>query len=241
MLIKTKAIVLRSFKYTDNRLIVDFFTLDCGRVSAGITVSSSKKARFTKNLFTPFTILNIEIDVRQRTSLQKLHEASVAYPMTSIPFQVEKTSIALFVTEFLYHALKGEQANKALFEYIEDAIEWLDLADSGFANFHIVFLLRMSLFLGFMPNIEDYSVGDLFDLRGSTFVNTIPPHRDYLNISESALIGTMMRMNFRTMHLFRLTRANRNRLLDILIIYYRCHLPDFPELKSLEVLRQLFS
>lgn len=240
MQIKTKAIVLHSFKYNDNRLIVDFYTLDCGRLSVAVTVSNSRKAKFRKTLFAPLTLLYIEVDVRQRSGLQKLIDASISYPMSSIPFQPDKTAIALFTAEFLYHALKGEQVNPPLFDYIADSIQFLDLADADYANFHVVFLLRLPLFLGFMPNLEDYTEGDLFDLRGSTFVNVVPPHKDYLNVTESALIGTMMRMTFRTMHLFRLSHTNRNRLLDILIIYYRCHLPDFPDLNSLPVLRELY-
>lgn len=241
MLIKTKAVVLHSFKYTDNRLIVDLYTLDCGRVSVGVNISSSRKAKFRKNLFAPLNLLCIEIDVRQQSGMQKLLDASIDYPASSIPFQPDKTALVLFVAEFLHHALKGEQASRPLFDYIADAIVWLDLADCGYANFHVVFMLRLSLFLGFMPNVADYHEGDIFDLRGSSFVSTVPLHREYLNVAESALIGTVMRMNFRTMHVFRLTRSERNRLLDILIGYYRCHLPDFPELKSLDVLRELYS
>ena len=240
MQIKTKAIVLHSFKYNDNRIIVDFYTLDCGRLSVAVTVSNSRKAKFRKTLFSPLTLLNIEVDVRQRAGLQKLIDASILCPMSSIPFQPEKTAIALFVAEFLCHALKGEQANMPLFDYIADGIQFLDLADDGFANFHIVFLLRLPLFLGFMPNLDDYTEGDIFDLRGSTFVSVVPSHRDFLNVSESALIGTMMRMNFRTMRLFRLSHADRNRLLDIIVVYFRCHLPDFPDLNSLPVLRELY-
>lgn len=241
MLTKTKAIVLHSFKYNDNRLIVDLFTLDRGRMAVVVTVSSSPKAKFRKNLFAPSTLLYIETDYRQGARLQKLKDVAIAYPMTSIPFDPEKASIVLFVSEFLYHALKGEQESRPLFEFIADSIQWLDIADDGFVNFHIVFLLRLTLFLGFMPNLDDYEDGDLFDLRNSSFVKTVPPHRDFLGVEESSLVGIMMRMNFRTMHLFRLTRTQRNRLLDIIVAYYRFHLPDFPELKSLEVLRSLYS
>ena len=241
MQIKTKAIVLHSFKYNDNRIIVDFYTLDCGRLSVAVTVSNSRKAKFRKTLFSPLTLLNIEVDVRQRAGLQKLIDASILCPMSSIPFQPEKTAIALFVAEFLCHALKGEQANMPLFDYIADGIQFLDLADDGFANFHIVFLLRLPLFLGFMPNLEGYAAGDLFDLRNSSFVSVIPPHRDYLASDEASLVNTMTRMNYRTMTLFQMSHNERNRLLDILILYYRLHLPDFPELRSLSVLREIYS
>ena len=240
MLIKTKAVVLHSFKYKDNRLIVDLFTLDTGRMAVVVNVSTGKKSRFPKSIFAPLTLLDIEADIKQRQGLQKLREASMYYAFTSIPFSPEKATVALLVSDFLYNALKGEQANASLFAFISDSIKWFDLTDKSIANFHIVFLLRLTLFLGFMPNLDHYTDGCFFDLRGSTFVDTIPPHHDFLDLRESATVSTLMRMNYRTMHLFHLTRSQRNRLLDVLVAYYRLHLPDFPEPKSLEVLRNLY-
>lgn len=49
-----------------------------------------------------------------------------------------------------------------------------------------------------------------------------------------------MRMNYETMHLFAMSRVERNRCLLIIIDYYRLHLPEFPPLKSLDVLKELF-
>lgn len=42
------------------------------------------------------------------------------------------------------------------------------------------------------------------------------------------------------MHLFRMTRTERNRMTDIIIRYYELHLPDFHELKSLDVVKEIF-
>ena len=47
-------------------------------------------------------------------------------------------------------------------------------------------------------------------------------------------------MNYRSMRLFRMNRAQRNFILDCLLAYYRLHVPEFPELKSVEVLREIF-
>lgn len=49
-----------------------------------------------------------------------------------------------------------------------------------------------------------------------------------------------MRMNYDTMHLFAMSRVERMRCLTVIEQYYRLHLPDFPELKSLDVLKELF-
>ena len=137
--------------------------------------------------------------------------------------------------------LNGEQRNVPLFDYVRSSIEWLDGAEKDFANFHLVFLMRLSRFLGFYPNLEDYSLGDCFDLRESTFCPAPPPHHDFLQSDEAAKLQLMMRMDFPTMHLYQLSRHDRNRLLEVAITYYRLHLPSFPELKSLTVLRELYA
>ena len=139
MLVKTKAIVLHSFKYSDSRLIVDLFTRESGRMAIAVTISSSRKGKFTKMLFQPLTLLDIEVDIRQNAQLQKIKEATVFFPMTSIPFEQHKLSMTLFVAEFLYHALKGEQANAHLFDYIDDSIRWLDYAAGDYDNSHTDF------------------------------------------------------------------------------------------------------
>ena len=48
-------------------------------------------------------------------------------------------------------------------------------------------------------------------------------------------------MNFANMRLFRMTGAQRSRILQVISLYYRLHMPSFPELKTLDVLGQLYS
>ena len=55
------------------------------------------------------------------------------------------------------------------------------------------------------------------------------------------MIVTLTRMNYENMHLFSMSRTERNRCMDVVLKYYAIHVPNFPELKSLEVLRSLFS
>ena len=110
-----------------------------------------------------------------------------------------------------------------------------------FLSEFLVFLMRLSRFLGLYPNLEGYAEGDWFDLRAACFTPLRPVgHGDCIAPAEAARIARLMRMDYGTMHLFRLTRDERARCLDVILTYYRLHLPDFPELKSVEVLRELF-
>ena len=260
MLIKTKAVVLHALKYGDSRMIVDLFTREAGRLSFIITVPKTQKGRLKKQYFQPMTLLDVESDVRQQAQLQKLRDARLLMPYVTIPLSPEKLALSLFTAEFLYYALRSEQRNVPLFDYISDSMQWLDLAVSGYANFHLTFLMRMSRFLGFYPNLDDDAEGGrgeslvsqtpgrhsgtvgvrYFDLRAATFVPHVPTHTDFLDREESMRIHLLMRMDFPTMHLFRLSRQERNRIVDVLLHYYALHIPQFPELKSLSVLQELW-
>ncbi|MDO4985044.1 MAG: DNA repair protein RecO [Prevotella sp.] len=240
MLTKTQAIVLHAIKYGETRLIVDMFTKVFGRQAFIVSIPKTPKGKVKKQFFQPLTILEIETDIRPRQQLQKLHDVRLAAPFASIPFEPDKLAISLFVAEFLYYALRSEQRNELLYEYLENSIVWLDGQQSSFANFHLVFLLRLTRFLGFYPNLDDYKDGDYFDLRESVFMPMPPVHRDFLHPDEAQKVQLMMRMDFPTMHLFRMSHQERNRLLEVSLKYYRLHLPDFPEMKSIEVLQALY-
>ena len=257
MLVKTEAIVLHSLKYGETRLIVDLFTRKAGRQSFIVSMPKTQKGRMKKQYFQPMTLLEVECDIRQRVQLQKLRDAHLQTAYTTIPFSAEKLAISLFVAEFLYHALRSEQQNEVLFAYIADSMQWLDIAEKGYANFHLTFLMRMSRFLGFYPNLEEREAKkeergerkeerDLpeeffFDLREGRFCQEAPMHRDFLPPAEARLIHLLMRMDFPTMHLFQLSHLDRGRITDVLLHYYRLHIPQFPELKSLSVLQQLWT
>ena len=231
-IIKTEAIVLHSLKYGEGRIIVDIFSREQGRLSLIVSAPRSERSKIKKQYLQPLTLLMLECDVRPQAQLQKVREATLLTPLPSLFSDAKKLSIGLFVSEFLYHALKGEQRNVPLFDYVRSSIEWLDAASGPVANFHLVLLMRMARFLGFYPNME--SEGDYFDLGEGTFGQ----QRD--DRIAGATVRQLMRMDSPTMHLFRLSRQERLQILQTLLRYYELHLPAFPELRSLSVLKELY-
>ena len=233
MILKSKAIVLRSLKFGDSSLIIDMFTELEGRISFITRIPKTVKGKIKKQYFQPLTLLDLEFDYRPRTSLQRIKEVRFLRPYGSIPF--------LFLSEFLYYVTCGEQQNAHLYNYICASMEWLDEAEHDYANFHLVFMMRLSRFIGFFPNLDAYQSGACFDLRNATFTTSAPLHSDYLLPVDAAGINQLIRMDYENMHLFRLSRHDRNRISDIVLHYYRIHVPDMPELKSFQVMRELFS
>lgn len=237
---KTEAIVLRTVKYGDNKLIADLFTREGGRLSFITRCATRGRGSVRRQLFQPLAMLIVEGDISRGDHLKKLRTVAIDSPYTTIPTTVEKTVLCLFIAEFLCYALRDEQKNEALYDWIAGSIRWLDACKGSCANFHIVFTSRISQFLGFYPNMCHYEEGNVFDLRAGCFTADIPGHSDYLCAEEAARMRTVMRMTYRNMHLFRMSKEARNRLLDIILHYYSLHIPSFPQMKSTGVLRELF-
>ena len=238
---KTTGIVLHTLKYNDTSNIVDIYTEQSGRASFLVKIPRTRKSGVRSVLFQPLALVELEADVRPNSNLHRIREAKSLYPFTSLPYHPYKSSIAMFLAEFLSRALKEEAANEPLFAYLVHSIRWLDeCGDRPFANFHLVFLMRLSRFLGLYPNVDDYTSGCYFDMLNACFTPLLPKSGSFLKPDEAARIRLLLRMNYETMHLFGMSRAERNRCLTVINDYYRLHLPDFPVLKSLDVLKELF-
>ena len=240
MLTKSKCIVLRCLKYDDRKIIVDLYSEAYGRITSAVKVSGTPKGRMKRLLFQPLTVLNVEIDYRQRTQMQRLTDAQIAVPWTTLTTDPIKITVGMFLAEMLYHVTRQEQRDEPLFSFIITSMQWLDATSGNVANFHIAFLTQLTLFLGFMPVAEDYEAGQMFDLRTGEFTAVTPLHRDFLRGDDASRMHQLLRISYPTMHLFRMTRDERRRCLDIIITYYRLHLPSIPEIKSLSVMQEVF-
>lgn len=241
MLQKSHGVVLYVVKYSDRSNIVHVYTEQNGQMSFLVpAVRRSRRSSAGAVLFQPFSLIGFETDVRPSTGLHPIREVEMWYPLVSLPFHPYKAGMAMFLAEFLYRVLQEEGGNEPLFNYVVSSIRWLDACEKDFSNFHLVFLIRLSRFLGFYPNLEHYVSGAFFDMLNACFVAARPSHGQFLSAEESSRILKLMRMNYDTMHLFAMNRTERNRCLEVIVGYYRLHLPAFPELKSLSVLRELF-
>ncbi len=241
MITKTRGIVLRSVRFGESSLIVDVLTKSSGRVSFMVHIPKTSKGKIKKQYFQPMTLLDFEYDFRQRSNLQRIKDVRVSLPYSSIPIDPAKSCISLFLSEFIYYATRNEQENPTLFTYISTSLEWLDNAYEDFANFHLVFMMRLGKFLGFHPFLEDFTPGCFFDLRNGCFTLSMPLHTDFLNAADAGYLYNLMRMNFDTMKLFKLSHDDRNRITEIVLRYYKLHLPNMPELQSFDILREVFA
>jgi DNA repair protein RecO (recombination protein O) len=193
-----------------------------------------------RQLFMPLTLVEVDFDYRSKSSLQRLSDIRIWKPLPSLSMHPYKLSMGMFLSEFLVHATRDERENAALFQFVSYSLEWLDGVSEHFSNFHLVFMMRMSRFVGFFPNVEEVLEGGYFDLLNACFTPDVPRHGHYLVPAEASKIALLMRLSYQTMHLCAMSRDERNRCTEVILEYYRLHVPGFPPLKSVAVLKELF-
>ena len=101
-------------------------------------------------------------------------------------------------------------------------------------------MVQLLRFLGIYPNLEDYTPGCYFDLAQGYTTREHPLHPHFLLPESTEIFVDLLRTGYDSMHLLSLNRKLRGEFLATLSLYYQLHIPEFPELKSAAVLRELF-
>lgn len=240
MLCKTRGLTLHYIKYSDSSVIACVYTEFAGRKSFIINNVRGKNSATSIGLFQPLTILEMDIYYREKKELQRIKEARIITPLQNIPFDIRKNTIALFLAEVLYKTLREEIGNEPLFGFLLNSIQLLDCNTRGTANFHLLFLLELSKYLGFYP-LQNYSdENPIFDMLNGKFVSLLPVHPYYLDKTYSLMLNDLMKLSFTTIYSMELNHTQRFELLSKILEYYYLHLEGIGKIKSLEVLKEIF-
>jgi DNA repair protein RecO (recombination protein O) len=217
------------------------YTEGFGRVSYMTSNVHGKRAKVSHALLLPLSILDMEVEHLNNRDIHRIKEVRSDYPFSQLHGHPVKNAIVLFLSEMLYRIIQERESNPSLFDYLCRSIKWLEIADAGIANFHLTFLLQLSFYLGIRPNGKAYKTGCFFDLLNGVFTDSIPEHNHYLDKEESIVFERLLRINYENMAVYSFTGQERSTIIRHIIQYYRLHLSDFPEIKSLAVMHSLFS
>lgn len=239
MQITTRAIVFSSLKYGDSSLIVKAFTFSDGLKTYLLKgILTSRKGKLKTAYFQPLTQLELVVNHRHKGSMEHIREARISYPYGSLHTDMVKKSISLFLAEVLSNSIREEEQNKGLFQFLEASLQWLDTHDRT-GNFHIFFLMELSKYLGFYPDISGKEL-PYFDLVEGSFVPALPlsPSLSGVQLSHfRAFLG----INFDDIESIKLGKDHRKELLQSLLQYFEVHLHGFRKPRSLAILNEVFS
>lgn len=238
-LVNTKAIVLSSLKYGDTSLIIKCYTQEEGVKSYLIRgVLKPKKKGLKAAYFQPLTQLKIVAKHNTKNTLNSIKEVQVIHPYKTIHTDVVKQSVVMFLSEVLSNSIQEEEQNSALYEFLETAFIWLDVHDKV-ANFHLLFLLNLTGFLGFYPDTSEINKKG-FDLLEGNFSDSIH-EKNVISNNDFHQFKKLLGIIFDTLENVAYSKDERQLVLKVIIQYFKLHLDSFRDPKSLQVLETVFS
>ena len=234
---KTEGIVLQSLRYGDTSLIVKVFTRQHGMKSYMLKGAFNHSSKNRAALFQNLNVVSyVEVNAPKSHNLNYLKDAQIAMAYHSLPFVMNKSAIMMYVSELLSKTITEQEQNEALYNFVFQSVVWLDLVESGYANFPLYFTLELSRFLGFYPQ-SDYKADTYFDMMEGHFVASLPVHPYYMDKEQSMVLAQLMNLGIDEMASVPMSGLQRNDLLDRILTFMRLHAPVLKGLQSHEVLK----
>lgn len=241
MLITTKGIVLKSIKYGETSLIVDIFTHELGLRKYIVSGVRKKNAKIGAALLQVMSQVEIVAYEREGKDLNRLKEIRSDYVYQTIPLNIYKGSVGLFMAEVAQKTLRETESNPPLFHFLSQTFIHLDNHEGNIGNLPICFLLELSGFLGFLPETDPESEETFFDLENGVFTHIEPMTPNHLDVSHSQLLTKLLNAHFESCHEVAVPLDQRRYLLEKLLDYYRLHIENFPEINSHLILKEILS
>jgi DNA repair protein RecO (recombination protein O) len=225
MKFSTRGIVFNYVKFRESSIIARLYTDKFGLKNYLINNVRSPKPRYPASLFQPLTQLDLVVYNKPHAEINRVAEVKCFYPFHSIPFDVVKSTVCLFLTEILYKILREEEPNAELFGYLTDSFIYYDSATEHYANFHLQFLTRLTGFLGLSPvDIEGM-------IKETRSIGPIPEE-------ERRLFNRLIRSEFSDSE--RLDNRERRKFLSMIMQFYQYHFDILTEIKSYRILKEVF-
>lgn len=235
----TRGIVLHQVRYSETSLIVKIYTENFGLSSFIFKGVRKSKPSVPPSLLQHLTPVELVIQRKESAAIHHVREIRCLFPYTTLPYDVQKSSIGLFINELLLKSLREEEPNPDLFDFLLTALQILDLSKEPVTNFHLWFSLQLTRFLGFLPSEKYTDKEKYFDLKEGVFQPVIPDHPHRAEVTISRYFLQFSRPAFRNYQTIHLSNADRRILLRKIIEYYQLHLQGFGQMKSHEVLEEV--
>ena len=237
---KGRGIVLHTLKYGDSSLVAYLLTDVGGRRNYMVQGVRSRRGHGSKlALFQPMFPVEFEGLESSRQQMDRFKEVRAGFALQSLPFDVRKSTMALFMAEVLYRLVKESEPDSQLFDFVWESIGALDSMEEGVANFHLWFLVNLSRFLGFYPGNE-YMPGAWFDACEGSYTVQKPPHATVMTPENARLMNDFVECDVRCLAEIGLNRTQRSAFLEALLAYYGYHLDAIHAVQSVRILQEVF-
>ena len=237
---KGRGIVLHTLKYGDSSMIAYLLTDVGGRRNYLVQGVRSRSGHGSKlGLFQPLFPVEFEGLESNRMQLHRFKEVQAGFQLRNLPFDLRKSTIALFMAEVLYRLVRESEPNDALFAFVWNSVAALDALTDGVADFHLWFLANLSRFLGFCPG-NGYTEGDWFDIREGLYSPVRPAHSGYMTQECARILGRLVGCEVQEAASLGLNRHQRVEFLNAMLTYFGFHLDAVHAGQSVRILREVF-
>ena len=226
----TSGICLHYYKYSDSSVVAKIFTEKFGLRSFVLKGGRSKKSKNKLNLLQSLNIVQLELTNYNKRQLQYIKEINKSEKFCHNVLDMNKRFIALFISEILLKVLVDSEKSDSTYKFVLKSIFMINQKRSLSKNFSILFLLKLSAYLGFYPNSEYYE-RKFFNLETGEFSNQL----SYYCLSGKKKIFFKL-LNNREIDI---PYKNRKELLKSLQRYYSLHHYNIDNLKSYDVIESL--
>ncbi|MBX7050636.1 MAG: DNA repair protein RecO [Flavobacteriales bacterium] len=233
-----QGIILHSIRYSDSRFIVRIFCRSYG-LKPFMVNAGSKNNSGQLHMLQPMNVVEFESSIRENQQIQTLRNMRMAHPLHHVYIDPVKSAMVMFLNEVLYKTMADEYVNDRFYQFLSNAMILLDDAIDP-RNFHLWCLLEICRHYGFYPQVDTHGSTAFFDLSQSAFCDKIPPHPFYIEKEESTHLFQILELEWPQMQEMPLHGTLRKNLLNALVRYIQLHLENQREIKSLDILHEVF-
>ena len=230
---KSRAIALSYLKQGESSIIAKIFTEEKGLQSFIVKGVRAKKAKKKLGLFQPLQLLNINATHITKNSLQYISEISIEHNQVSDGIDMKKNFIFIFVAEVTSKVLLETEKDKALFKFIWELKNNLSNFEKINPNFPLIFLVRLSEYLGFSPSKEEVD-GAYFNMELGSFTNNKQQLNYYIEKDNSTYLRELLENKD-----INIPYQNRNQILLHLIQYYKLQHHELKNMTSHLIIESL--
>jgi DNA repair protein RecO (recombination protein O) len=230
-----RGVIIHHIRYTDQSFIVRVFCEHHGMKA--FLVRAGKKTG--KNLLQPLTLIEFEASIRENVQLQTLKNLRISHPLHHIHFDPVKSAMVMFLDELLYKTIPDDYVNNGLFSFLHHGTILLDDAIDP-RNFHIWFMLEISRYYGFYPTYSSDAPMHCLDIATGTFLSNDLPGSHTISGETAETLFRMMDLEWPQVQTMHLHSSLRKSLLQALVGYILFHLEMNKEIKSIQVLHEVF-
>lgn len=239
-MIESKAIVLQQLKYSETSLIVKIYTQKEGLLSFIIKGIRGKKGKLRTAQFQTLNLIDINYKQGQKSQLRHIVDLKISEPFTELLFDPIKRSIAIFLAELIQQSIKEEEPNQELYEFLHNSIHWLDLTQANCTHYHLLFMMKLTKYLGFPPLVIGHENDQYFDLQQGIFTNSCPTHTHYLENDKLDAWKDLLSCKPEDINSLNFSNNLKRNMVQALMNYYKLHLINFKELNSHHILQMVF-